>query len=100
MRSLHLLELPEDDLLILRWDAWTVVGDGEQHTVILAPRADVECDRVCGMRDRILDQVPEDSLEDRPVGLDGGRFRCDLDARGCPFLLEPQLPLGHQLLKE
>src|SRR5690349_1687822 len=40
VRRLHLLELAEDDVVVLGRDADTVVRHGEQHTVILAARAE------------------------------------------------------------
>ena len=79
VQRLHLLELPEDDVMILGRDADAVVRDGEQRAVILAPRAEPHRDRAGGVREGILEQVAEDALHQRLICFDHGRIVRDLE---------------------
>src|SRR5215212_11378862 len=63
VRVLPALELVEDDFLILRRDARTVVRHGEQHAVRVGAGAEPKLHGVTRVRERVLNEVRQHALE-------------------------------------
>src|SRR5687767_9427899 len=92
-----LLELPEDQLVVLRRNAWAIVRHGEEHSITIFSHREVQRHGVRGMRQGILDQIADHALDERAVGVEHRGVISDVDGRRRAVLLEAVLPLVHDL---
>src|SRR6185312_16313955 len=100
MPSLDAAEFLEYQIVKLFWNSGPVVLDPKQHPVRLAACRDSQLDRTARMRQRILKDVGEHTLEQRLVGLEGSCVLGDRRCYGSTFLSEAYLPLVQNLRDE